>query len=143
MARRYSRTYPQLVLFRGKYGDDYYLVESKEAEEKMFLDVLTDRFNTGWYSWMKEHKPYGTKPPYTREDIEKMPESMDKEKSSFLKVISKWEKEEKESTSFRRDSELMEKSVKEKDGKLASDLISEYSEGEYEGFEYCDFTHLK
>lgn len=143
MARRYTRTYPQLVVFKGKHSDGFYLVDSKEAEEKMFLEVLTDRFNTGWYSWMKDHKPYGIKPSYSREDIEKMPESMVKEKESFIRDISKWEKEEKQSKIFREDYLSIEKSVREKDGKLASLMISEYSEGDYEGFEYCSFTHIK
>ena len=30
--------YPQLIVFREKHGDNYYLVESKEAEYKMFLE---------------------------------------------------------------------------------------------------------
>ena len=140
---RYNRTYPQLVVFKEKHGDNFYLVDSKESEEKMFLDVLTDRLNTGWYSWMKEHKPYGKEPSYSREDVEKMPDSMAKEKDSFIKEISKWEKEQKQSSLFKSDYLQIEKSVNEKDGKLASLMIREYSEGEYEGYEYCNFTHIK
>lgn len=140
---KFTRTYPQLVVFREKYGDNFYLVESKEAEQKMFLEVLTDRFNQGWYSWFKDYKPYETKPSYTRDDIEKMPNSMESEKKKYLLEISKWERSEKEAQGIRNDYQNIVKAVESKDGSAAEKLIREYSDGEYERFDYENFTHIK
>jgi len=42
-----QRNYPQLIIFHEKHGDGYYLVESREAEEKMFLQVLEERNQYG------------------------------------------------------------------------------------------------
>lgn len=140
---KFTKTYPQLVVFHEKHGDNFYLVESREAESKMFLEVLKDRFSIGWYSWMKNHKPYGMKPPYTKDDIEKMPDSMGSEKKKYLLELSKWEREESESQGINNDYQLILKAIETNDGLIAEKIIREYSDGEYDGFEYESFTHIK
>ena len=65
------------------------MVDSAEAEKKMFLQVLKERNQEGWYSWMKDYKPYGESPKYTREDIEKMPPSMEAEKKRLMTEFTK------------------------------------------------------
>ena len=137
------RVYPQLVVFKEKHGDNYYLLASAEAELKMYLDVLTSRFKENWYSWMKDYKPYGKAPLYTKDDISKMPDIMVDEKKKLLLELIKWEKAEKEASLIRREYASMEKAVETKDGKLAHELISNNSDGEYEGYEYVSFTHIK
>jgi hypothetical protein len=51
-----QRTYPQLFTFNEKYGDRYIMVHSPEGEEKMFLKILKERNQEGWYYWMKDYK---------------------------------------------------------------------------------------
>lgn len=137
--------YPQLIVFREKHGDSYYLVESKEAEYKMFLEVLTERNQYGWYSWMKDNKPYftGTKPTYTKEDLDKMPESLDSERKKLLSELIRWEKAEKESEKLKNDYRLIQEAIKNSDGKLAYKLLDQYSEDEYSGWSRESYTHIK
>lgn len=130
-----QRTYPQLFVFNEKHGDRYIMVHSPEAEEKMFLKVLTERNQQGWYSWMKDYKPYGDAPKYSREDIDKMPESMEFEKKRFMQELTRWEKLEKEADNIRNDWSRIQKAIQKNDGKLAYRLIDTYRDSEYEGYE--------
>lgn len=142
-----KRNYPQLIIFHEKHGDGYYLVESREAEEKMFLQVLEERNQYGWYKWMKDYKPCrhtnDPVPTYTKEDIMAMPDSMETEKKRLLAEFSKWEREEKEAQKIRTDWEKIQKTIQEKNGKMANYLLDEFRDGEYDGFEYVSFEHIK
>jgi len=142
-----TRNYPQLIVFNEKHGDNYFLVESKEAEEKMYLDVLTNRNKYGFYSWMKDYKPYrhpnDPVPTYTKEDILSMPDSMEAEKKRLMNEYLRYEKSEKEATKIRQNWIQIQEAIEKKDGKLAYELISDFSDGEYEGYENISFTHIK
>lgn len=140
-----AKNYPQLIVFNEKHGDNYFLVESKEAEEKMYLEVLTDRNKYDNYSWMKDYKPYRTDPipTYTKEDIYAMPISMESEKKRLMSEYLKYERSEKEAASIRKSWILIQEAIEKNDGKLAQELIREFSDGEYEGYESVSFTHIK
>lgn len=137
------KNYPQIVVFNEKHGDRYFLIESKEAELKMYLDVLKNRNMSGYYTWMMDHKPYGKAPAYTKEDIRLMPASMEEEKKKLLNDLLKYEKEEKESSQIRKDWNKIQESIDKNDGELARELIHEFRSGQYEGFESVSFEHLK
>lgn len=137
-----QRNYPQIFVFNEKHGDRYLMVDSADAEKKMFLQVLKERNEQGWYSWMKEYKPYGESPKYTREDIEKMPSSMELEKKRLMMEFTKWERLEKEASQIRNDWSKIQKAISESNGKMAAYLIDSYSEGEYEGYQRVDFEHI-
>ena len=72
--------YPRLVVFKEKYGDSYYLVSSKESENKMFFDVLLERYNSKWYDWMKDYTDYS-------EDYKSIKDIIDNNKVSSAKFI--------------------------------------------------------
>lgn len=143
MIRKLQSEYPKLYVFHEKHGDNHYLVESLESELKMFLTVLKERNNIGWFNWMKDHKPYSKAPLYSKEDILSMPVSMDREKSRLLSEYLNYEKMEKECQSIRNDWVHIQEAIKNEDGKLAHRILSDLSDGEYEGFESVDFTHIK
>lgn len=50
------REYPYLLIFKEKHGERYYLVQNESEPRKIYLHVLTERFKSGWYDWMK-HEP--------------------------------------------------------------------------------------
>lgn len=140
-----TKNYPQLIVFNEKHGNNYFLVESKEAEEKMYLNVLTERNKYGYYSWMKEYKPYRIDPvpTYTKEDIYSMPDSMGAEKKRLMNEYLKYERSEKEAASIRENWIKIQEAIEKNNGKLAHELISEFSDGEYEGYETVSFTYIK
>lgn len=134
--------YPQLFVFREKHGDHYVMVDSKEDEEKMFLKILKERNDDGWYSWMKDHKPYGEAPKYTKEEIDKMPDSMESLKKKLLFEYNKWERLEKEASLIRSDWNKIQKAINNNDGKMAHYLIDSNSDDEYSGYERVWFEHI-
>ena len=96
---------------------------------------------------MKDYKPCrhanDPVPTDTKEDIMAMPDSMETEKKRLLAEFSKWEREEKEAQKIRTNWEKIQKVIQEKNGKMANYLLDEFRDGEYDGFEYVSFEHIK
>jgi len=138
-----QKTYPQIYVFKEKHGDIFYLIESEEAENKMFLEVLSDRKKCGWYDWMKDYIPYEKKPTYIKEDIESMPDSMLEEKKRLLNEYKKYERSEMEAKNIRNKWVKIQESVETKNGELAGRILNSLNGGEYEGFESVSFEHIK
>jgi len=143
--RNNTLKYPQLIVFKEKHADQYYLVESKEAEYRLFLQVLTERNKLDWYSWMEDVRPYfvGPIPKYNREDIDKIPESLESEKKKLLSELIRWEKAEKESEEIKKDYKLIQEAIKNSDTELAYKLLNKYSQDEYSGWSRESYTHIK
>ena len=138
-----KKEYPRGFVFKEKHGDLYYLVQNEEELNKMWLQVLKDRHQQGYYNWMKDYVPYGLKvPKYTQEEILALPPSMTEEQQKMMLELKKYNASIKEQNNTRNDFIQIEKTLSTNNGKLAYLCLQNFSNGEYEGFEEIGFQKI-
>jgi 5-hydroxyisourate hydrolase-like protein (transthyretin family) len=129
---------PVILKFKEKHGDRHYVPKTPDEVYRIFLEVLEDRNDQGWYSWYKDMKNDTPKPKYTRSEVNGLPESMEKVKPTLIKEIENWEAAEKVTKEFHELGAKIAKAIADKDGRLAYEIIENNREGEYEGFEFIE-----
>jgi hypothetical protein len=123
-----------IIKFNEKYGDNYFVYRSREEFYKIFLDTLVDRYDQGWYHYnVNEPKQEITMTVAeigAIEDLKLRKFQMDR----FLE-------QEKEMRDYKEHMQLVEnteRAYKEKNPKLAYQVLSERKDGEYEGYEIIE-----
>jgi benzoyl-CoA reductase/2-hydroxyglutaryl-CoA dehydratase subunit BcrC/BadD/HgdB len=100
-----------------------------------FLSKLTQRFNEGWYDYLKETKNSLEAPRFTKEEVEKLPESFVNKKSEFLEEIKKYERQEKILRESLEEYNEIQEAVSTSDGRLAYQLMRDLKDGGSSDFE--------
>lgn len=133
-AKKYSKVLEpkiMIVKFDEKHGELIYAYTSREEFYNIFLEVLTSRYEQKWYSYKL------TKP---KKDIDMSLDEIqalkdEKLKASALQRFNSFEKEMREYNEHMQLINDTDKAYKEKNARLAYDVLSERKDGEYEGFE--------
>ncbi len=138
-----NNTYPKIYVFKEKHGEMHYLLGSQEAEDKMFLEVLTQRNGYNYYGWMKDYHPYGVAPSFTLEEIDLLPPSMVHEARKLRSDYNNWQKKEEVGSAYRFNYINVQEAIETQNAGLAKSLLTEFCANEYEGFQQVSFTHFK
>lgn len=144
---------PVIIKFNEKHGDRFYLARSEEEAKGIYFLVLKERFDQKYYSYMKDYIPYQmknlTKPEYTIEDINTMTisgissiQDFEELKKRMKERVHLYYKLEKDQIETREKYFEIEKVLEQIDGVGAYNILSDFKEGEYEGFEIIDPENL-
>lgn len=121
---------PQIVIFKEKYGDRHYIIQSADDFRKICISLVKERNQYGWYSHL-EYQKEPVVPTFTKESISTLPTEFQAEAT---KTWSKYEKDMKAYKEFQYLIELRKKAL-EGDGYSAAEFIQKMNGGEYEGYE--------
>jgi hypothetical protein len=117
---------PSVVICHEKHGDLYFYVEDDVELFGVALSIVRGRLRSGHWYYKPEEEPRN-KPDFTREDVSKMPASLQedarKKLNSYSEKLKRWEHEQ----SVWAD---INKAVETKDGYLAWTLLRDLG-GEY------------
>ena len=119
---------PVLIIWKGD-GDSYEVAATPAKAYVSFLSKLTQRFNEGWYDYLKQAKNSLEAPRFTKEEVEKLPESFVNKKDEFLKEIEKYERQEKILRQSLEEYKEIQEAVSTSDGRLASQLMRDLESG--------------
>lgn len=130
-----SRGWPQLLIFKDKHSNSYYLINDMEALGRACLEVLKSRLNPqyGYIYDPSKEKIYGLVDELTQEAAEALPEPY---RAQALQARKNNERLRRD-----RDEEIEQycaakKALKEKDGMAAYLVLDRRKDYEYEGFEF-------
>lgn len=124
-----TQKYPKLLVFRKKHCDSYYVIGSQEGLMQMFVSEIEEEKEN--HSWMKDYKSRTERPAYTLEEIQALPESMEKEKKEMQKKLSDWEVAERRAAEHRETWKMIEELTVNTDLKKAR-LVAQMMELDYE-----------
>lgn len=123
----------QILIERGKHGDQYHDASTPEAVAASSLAILTERWEAGYYYYDPGPEPEWKGPG--RADRDKLKE-LDKE--SWDSVQKRLKRFKNELRYWQQDNDLyqrIKKAVETKDGGLAWECLYDRSDHEYEGVE--------
>jgi hypothetical protein len=120
----------KILICGDKYSNDIYSVPTVRDLHKVALHILEYRFENGYFQKSTLPKPLD----YTKEDIEKMPESFRKDVTEKLKSNERYIQSAKE---VNREYEYAETAIKENDGQTAWEIIRTRN-NEYEKVELIE-----
>lgn len=121
----------KILICDDKYGRDIYSVPTVTDLYKVALHILEYRFENNYFQKSTLPKPLD----YTKEDIEKMPESFRKDATEKLKSNERYIQSIKEVNSEYDDAE---NALKNKDGQTAWEIIRSRNDNEYEKIELIE-----
>lgn len=133
----------KIIVLRGKHEDMYFAADTKEDIHKFALYVVENIGigNYGYYynppeditkEWAYKH--YGYDKVKSEEEIDALPTDEERVKARNLrKAFKQWEAERKADREFYA---LAEKAVREKNGDLAFQIVTERQDHEYEEWSY-------
>ena len=126
---------PVLLVFGEKYGDNYFLLRQVEELFAVALKVLSERFSQGWYC----------EPKFNNKDFKLLSDDIIKSLSvkmrdEYLNDKERHERDIREFNEMKKQYSLIKKAIKDKDGELALELLSERKDYEYERFEFINYT---
>lgn len=120
---------PMVLILHEKHGELHFHVPDETALFKFSLDIVTKRLRAGfWYPDPKDYVPQD--PGMTKEQAEALPPGPIR--NSAMSAVSAYRTALNTHRSVVEGWETVQKSVKEKDGKLAWRVLRDYSDGEYQ-----------
>lgn len=124
--------WPQLLIFEDKHGNSYYLCKDQEAVGLACLEILKGRLECGYiYHPGPEDEIYGLKEELSKEAAHALPEPY--RKQALCDIIAN-AKRRAEWTEAVASYENAKSAIKQKDGNLAYQVLSDRQDYEYEGF---------
>jgi len=132
-----KRQYPEIIIFKGKHGDSYYLAHNPKEFGEIFLKVLKERFDEGYYKWMDGYVPYQLqelKPDYSLADIDALPVSMEKEANEMRHKLKVYQDKLREQREALRTYALIKETIESSLCQTAYALLREFSSNQYEEF---------
>jgi hypothetical protein len=118
---------PGVLVVSEKHGTSYYWALTQEQKHAQALEILTERFENGWY-YCPEPAP--TNPELTCAQIEKLP--VGETQQAAKKVFHRWKRNWEQTEQARDQYKLMQEAIEKKDGYLAWVLLEERYDNEYE-----------
>lgn len=129
---------PSLLICHEKHGDLHFHVPDEDAVFHTALDIVTKRLKAGhWYVNPKDYEPKN--PGMTKEQAEALPEGPIRK--AALQEIASHQRQIREYEGFKESWDAIHKAISEKDGRLAWQVLRDYSDGEYQRVSierYCD-----
>lgn len=125
----------QILIYKEKYGNSYYNVFTITQLYKVALEIVQNRMDDGYIQEFNLPE----KLDFTKEDIEKLPESLRKEAEKKLEYYQANLKSIKENNQSFLDAK---KAVETQDGYLAWLVLNNRAGYEYENFEIVSVTDL-
>ena len=116
----------KVLLNKTKHSNDYYSIPTLKDLHKVALSILSDRFESGYFSKLD----IPAELDYTYEDIEKMPESF--QVAAKYKLVDN-KKNIRDCENNNKEYDLAKKAIDEKNGLLAWSIIK--NRNEYEEIE--------
>lgn len=122
--------FQQIVVFKEKYGERHFIVNTRQELEKVAIKIVTERNEEGWYDFEHE-KPI--EPKMTVADAEKFGMSGVTEATK-----REWENFKYSKKAYDEGLKLqvaLERVINAQDGEAALQILRANKDGEYEGFE--------
>jgi hypothetical protein len=131
------KNYPVFYKREGKHGDDYFQCNSKEGENELFFELVKQESQD--YEWMNNYVPYNPipKPDFTKEDIQKMPLSL---QPQVIKTLQNYNNQQKEILRYKKDYETIKNCTKEN---ARSVHFNMFQDNEYSRIEEINFEIYK
>lgn len=134
---------PVIIKLNEKHGDRYFIAKDPDHAKKVWLHILQMRYDEKEYEWMKRYTNSKIKPEFTQKEIDNLPDSMIEAKKQMQTALKVWEKAEKEVDEYLLTYNEIEQALINKNGIEAFNLLSEFKQGEYEGFEIIDSEEIE
>ena len=126
----------KILICRDKHSDNIYSVPTLTELYKVALHILEYRFENGYFQKTTLPKPLD----YTKEDIEKMPESFRKEATEKLKSNERYIQSARE---VNREYDNAKNALKNNNGSESWEIIRSRNDNEYEQIELIEPIKLK
>lgn len=139
----YNTKYPFLLSFNEKHGSYHYLIRSIPELYEISLQILTERYEDGWYN-------VGVIPTLDElfqkavgvgvEAFDALPQGIKDNLKSKAEMARKDYAYYTEAAQF---LEAAEQAIKDKNGKVAFQLLRDHADSEYEGFNFEYFSNVE